>query len=235
MKGTLRLLIPSLLIPFTLTAQNSLQIVSWPGEGWGNTDAQYIQVPGSVENTGSTPLEVKVVALELDVIPGTLHYFCWERCYEPGVLLSPTSLTLAPGEIADVFYGDYVPEGQAGISTIKYCFFNAANEADSVCGIIRYNASPLSVTGPLAGELPGIGKVFPNPASQHINVDYTRGNGRGVIEIYSILGTRMRTYDLTSQKGRARIPVDGLPTGVYLMMLKVDGEHVRTRKFHVSR
>lgn len=216
-------------------SQSSLSIVSWPGEGWGNTDANYIQVAGGVENISSLEIEVKVRAEEIDVVSGALHYFCWAQCYEPGVMVSPTSLILAPGERVNTFYGDYVPEGRPGISILKYCFFNVANEADSVCGIIRFNASPLSVAGPLANNRPNIGKAFPNPASDQVTMDYFRGAGNGRIEIYSMLGSKMLTVELREEKGRVRIPVDRLPAGMYLFRLNVSGEYLQTRKFHVSR
>lgn len=235
MKKFIPALLGICLLALPVLAQSSLSIVSWPGEGWGNTDANYIQVAGGIENVSSVEVEVKVVAEEIDIVPGALHYFCWAQCYEPGVLLSPTSLTLAPGERVNTFYGDYVPEGQPGISTVKYCFFNVANEADSVCGIIRFNASPLSVSGPLTNNRPNIGKAFPNPASDQVTVDYFKGTGSGRIEIYSMLGSKMLSVELREEKGRVRIPVDRLPAGMYLFRLNVNGEYLQTRKFHVSR
>lgn len=235
MKKFIPALLGTCLLALPVLAQSSLSIVSWPGEGWGNTDANYIQVAGGIENISSVEVEVKVVAEEIDIVPGALHYFCWAQCYEPGVLLSPTSLILAPGERVNTFYGDYVPEGQPGISTVKYCFFNVANEADSVCGIIRFNASPLSVSGPLTNNRPNIGKAFPNPASDQVTVDYFKGTGSGRIEIYSMLGSKMLSVELREEKGRVRIPVDRLPAGMYLFRLNVNGEYLQTRKFHVSR
>jgi hypothetical protein len=78
-------------------AQSSLSIVSLQRDVWGNTDAQYIQSAGSVENVSDQSVVVKVRMEEILIVPNTLNYFCWAQCYEPGVLVSPSSLTLAPG------------------------------------------------------------------------------------------------------------------------------------------
>jgi len=216
-------------------AQNSLTIVSMPQEVWGNTDAAYIQAPGSVENTSGSAVEVKVRSTEVSVIPGTLNYFCWAQCYEPGVTLSPTSITLQPGERVNAFYGDYIPQGQAGISSIKYCFFNVANEADSVCGIVRFSASPVGVNDLSAAGRSNISKSYPNPASNDLFIDYAVGEGVGRIDIYSMLGMKVKSVNLTGQQGRVNLNVAALPAGMYLYRLVVNGQDVQTKRFSVSR
>lgn len=216
-------------------AQNSLTIVSMPQEVWGNTDAAYIQAPGAVENTSGSAVEVKVRSTEVSVIPGTLNYFCWAQCYEPGVTLSPTSITLQPGERVSAFYGDYIPQGQAGISSIKYCFFNVANETDSVCGIVRFSASPVGVNDLTAAGRSNISKSYPNPASNELFIDYAVGDGVGRIDIYSMLGVKVKSVNLTGQQGRVNLNVASLPAGMYLYRLVVNGQDVQTKRFSVSR
>ncbi len=222
-------------LPQFSSAQGSLRLVSLQTEVWGNTNAPYIQATGIVENTSAQSLEVKVIAQELSVVPGTLNYYCWERCYEPGVLLSPTSLTIGANQQVSNFYGDYVPQGQSGTSVMKYCFFNVANENDSVCGIIRFSANPVGV-GELSGNSRiGISRAFPNPAVNDLSIDYNVGDGVGRIDIYSMLGMKVKSVNLPNQQGRLQLSVAGLPAGMYLYRLLVNGQDVQTKRFNIVR
>lgn len=222
-------------LPLISLAQSSLRIVSLQTEVWGNTNANYIQATGIVENVTSQSVEVKVLAQEISVVPGTLNYYCWERCYEPGVLLSPTSLTIGANQQVTNFYGDYVPQGQSGTSVIKYCFFNVANQTDSVCGIVRFSANPVGV-GEIAGAgRTGVSKAFPNPASSDLNIDYYVDGGSGRIDIYSMLGVRVKTVNLQGQQGRLQLSVAGLPAGMYLYRLIVNGQEMQTKRFNIAR
>ncbi|MCF8257181.1 MAG: T9SS type A sorting domain-containing protein [Flavobacteriales bacterium] len=216
-------------------AQNSLTVVSMPQEVWGNTDASFIQAAGGVENISGSAVEVKVRSQEVSIVPGTLNYFCWAQCYEPGVTLSPTSITLQPGERVNAFYGDYMPQGQAGISSLKYCFFNVANEADSVCSIVRFSASPVGINDPGATARPNISKAYPNPAANDLFIDYVVGEGVGRIDIYSMLGVKVKSLNLTGQQGRLNVNVASLPAGMYLYRLTVNGQEIQTKRFSVAR
>lgn len=228
-------LLSLLVINFSLMAQSSLSIVSLQRDVWGNTDANYIQSAGSVENSSSQTLVVKVRMEEIDVVPNTLNYFCWAQCYEPGVLVSPSSLTLAPGERMNTFYGDYVPQGQSGVSTIKYCFFNVDNETDSVCGIVRFSASPLGVGNGLTSDKAAISEAYPNPASSELSFSYSTGNGLGSVEIFSLLGAKVRSIKLNQPMGKMKLNVETLPAGMYFCKLTVNGQNIQTRKFLVTK
>jgi hypothetical protein len=220
---------------YVAAGQSSLNITSLQSEAWGNTDALYIQATGVVENVSGSSVAVKVRATEIDVVPGTLNYFCWAQCYEPGITVSPSSITLAPNESTTAFYGDYVPQGQSGTSAIRYCFFNVANEADSVCGVIRFSANPVGLGEIASGSLPGVSRAYPNPASQNMFIDYVAGERGGRIDIYSMLGVKVQSMNLVGEKGRAQLNVSGLPAGMYLYRLVVNGQDVQTKRFNVVK
>jgi hypothetical protein len=135
----------------------------------------------------------------------------------------------------NTFFGDYVPQGQPGQSTIKYCFFNVDNATDSVCGIVRFNASPLGMSEQIGFGKPSISEAYPNPASSELTFNYSVGNGAGSIDIFSVLGAKVRTIKLVQQSGKLKINVETLPAGMYFYKLNVDGHNVQTRKFMVTR
>jgi len=224
-----------LLLPLSSVAQSNLQIVSLQTEVWGNSNAPIIQAIGIVENLSAQDIEVKVMAEEISIVPGTLHYYCWERCYEPGVLLSPTSLTIGANQQVNNFYGDYVPQNQSGTSAIKYCFFNVANQNDSVCGIVRYSANPVGIGEPASNGRAGISKAFPNPTANDLSIDYQVTEGVGRIDIYSMLGVKIKSVNLHGQQGRLQLSVANLPAGMYLYRLIVNGQDVQTKRFTIAR
>jgi hypothetical protein len=216
-------------------AQSSLSIVYLNRDVWGNTDANYIQAAGTVENVSDQTVVAKVRAQEISIVPGTVNYFCWAQCYEPGVLLSPSSITLEPGQRMDDFYGDYVPQGQAGISTVKYCFFNVANENDSACGIVRYNASPLGIDDLINSGKPGVSEAYPNPAVDEMTLSYVLGAASGQIDIFSMLGAKVKTVKLSEPSGKVNMKTEHLPAGMYLYRLSANGKDIQTRKFLVTK
>jgi len=218
-----------------VSAQSSLSIVYLNSNVWGNTDANYIQAAGTVENISNQTIVAKVRAQEISIVPGSLNYFCWAQCYEPGVLLSPSAVTLEPGQRMDAFYGDYVPQGQPGTTTMKYCFFNVANENDSICGIVNFSASPVGIEDVLNSGKPGISAAYPNPAERDIAINYAIGAGAGQIEVFSMLGKLVKTVRLQDLAGTVKLNVEDLPEGMYLYKLIANGKSIQTRKFLVAR
>lgn len=218
-----------------LLAQSSLSIVSLEREAWGNTTTSRISASGVVQNNSDVAIEVKVSSQEISVIPGTLNYFCWAQCYEPGVTVSPSSLTIEPGASVSNFYGDYKPQGQSGITTIKYCFFNVANEADSVCGIVRFNATPVGIQDIANSSTPGISDAYPNPAVGELTFSYATGGGTGRLDIYSMLGSKVKSVRLPELSGKAKVNVESLTAGMYFYCLNVNGKDIQTRKLIISK
>jgi hypothetical protein len=228
----------TLALAFTSTsalAQSSLSIVALEREVWGNTTSSIIQSNAAVENISDQSISVKVSSEEISVVAGTLNYFCWAQCYEPGVTVSPTAVTIEPGQRIDSFYGDYKPQGQSGITTIKYCFFNVANEADSVCGIVRFNATPVGIQDVANSSTPGISDAFPNPAVGEMTFSYATGGGIGRLDIYSMLGSKVKSVRLPELSGKAKVNVESLTAGMYLYRLNVNGKDIQTRKLIISK
>lgn len=216
-------------------AQSSLSIAALEREAWGNSTSSTIQAGGTIENISGQSVEVKVSSEEISVIAGTLNYFCWAQCYEPGVTVSPSSITIEPGQRIDSFYADYKPQGQSGITTIKYCFFNVANEADSVCGIVRFNATPVGIQDIANSSTPGISEAYPNPAVGEMTFSYATGGGLGRIDIFSMLGSKVKSVKLPELVGKAKVNLESLTSGMYFYRLNVNGKDIQTRKLIISK
>ncbi len=76
-------------------------------------------------------------------------------------------------------------------------------------------------------------KMFPNPASSNVQVEYSITNPEEVfMQIYSISGNVMKTVTPSAIKGEnsINIPINDLPSGTYFINLR-DGSEQKTAKF----
>jgi hypothetical protein len=220
------------------TFAQSLTIASLDLNPWGSIQTSVIQSQGSIENTnGDGALNVKVRRITVDTVSGTENYFCWEQCYEPPTSESPTAMTIALGQRIDQFYADYKPNGQAGVSTLIYCFYDVANQADSVCATVRFSASPLGIQDVFTGDKSGISTAFPNPAKGLANVNYALKKGwkTADLKVYSMLGAMVKKVNLKEDQGTLKLDVSSLPAGMYFYTLTVDNNNISTKKMLVTK
>jgi hypothetical protein len=221
-----------------LQAQNSLSVLSIDNAVWGSAEVTLMQTVGTVENTnGLGPIAVRAERITIDTIPGTQNYFCWEQCYEPPISISPTTITLDPGQRMDQFYADYKPNGIAGVSTLQYCFYDDTNHADSACVTVRFTASPLGVQDVFRGNQSGISESYPNPAKTFANINYALNSGwsKAEITVFSMLGSKVKNVNLTGDQGTLKMDVANLPSGMYFYTLSVDGKGISTKKMLVTK
>ncbi|MDC0303398.1 T9SS type A sorting domain-containing protein [Flavobacteriales bacterium] len=221
-----------------IQAQNSLSILNLETDVWGSVETVLMQAGGTIENTnGTAPIAVRAERITIDTVPGTQNYFCWEQCYEPPTSVSPTTITLNPGQRMESFYADYKPLGIAGVSTLAYCFYDDANVTDSVCRIVRFTASPLGVQDVFLGGQSGISESYPNPAKTVANINYALkiGWGKAQIEVFSMLGSKVKKVALKQDQGTLKLDVANLPSGIYFYTLKVDGNDIATKKMLVTK
>lgn len=237
MKKTL-LAIVFLALTGAVSAQSSLSILSLDNMVWGSIEQGLLQVEGTIENTnGSAPINVKVRRITVDTVPGTQNYFCWEQCYEPPVSESPTSMTINPGQRIEQFYADYKPNGIEGVSTLTYCFFDESNEMDSVCATVRFLITQVGIADVFAGNESGISESYPNPARTEAKINYALAAGwqKAEIEVYSMLGAKVKTIKLTEDQGTVKYNVSTLPSGMYFYSLLVDDKAISTKKMLVTK
>lgn len=219
-------------------AQNSLTLLSVDDFVWGSIEDNLLQAEGTVENTnGSAPIAVRVERITIDTVPGSQNYFCWEQCYEPPTSVSPTAMTINPGERIDQFYADYKPNGQQGVSTLAYCFYDDTNQADSVCVTVRFSASPVGIQDVFLGNQSGISESYPNPAQDVAKINYALSAGwnKAEVMVYSMLGAQVRKIDLTEDQGTIKMNVANLPSGMYFYSLIVNDKAISIKKMLVTK
>lgn len=98
----------------------------------------------TVMNGGSETVTLRVIRQNLMVLDNTTNEFCWgPLCYPADTDTSGNQQSLlvviAPGESDVSFEGKYHPEGQIGISMVKYTFWDINNSANNVSVTVVYN------------------------------------------------------------------------------------------------
>lgn len=100
-----------------------------------------------------------------------LNAFCWLQCYGPNDSVSPTFITLEPGESTTNFSGHVYPDASAVPmeGSIDYVFFDLNNPSDSTLITIKYIAT--AVATPVKNIEEKTINLFPNPASELVNFE----------------------------------------------------------------
>ncbi len=148
----------------------------------------------SITNTGSGSVTLGLARQVVQEVPGSENSFCFGvGCYPPPVSIAPQPITLAAGAVDNSFIGDYLPNGQAGVTIIRYAIYDVnggGSSADTAFVTITYDATQ-RVTG-LAQDLANstlLSVLVPNPAVAGTEVFFTiaadapRGSSLRVVDM----------------------------------------------------
>jgi hypothetical protein len=236
MKKSLLTFLGSLLF-FAAQAQLSLQLNNPPVTVYGGYTDALISSTFSVTNTGTQPINLHVGRYALSEVPGSENNFCWGvNCYPPNVSISPDFETIAPGATNSSFIGDYTPNNNPGVTSIKYCFFQMSNPLDTVCTTINFDATAavLGTKEELAQQT--LSTASPNPANSLALISYTLpANAKnGKLVLHNAVGALVKTIELNKNTSNLILTTNELPNGIYFYTLVADTEIVATRKLVVK-
>lgn len=209
-------------------------VQSWTG---GEPSDALLTAHASVKNISASPKVTAVRYNEVSLVTGASHYFCWAVCYTAGNVPdgfeSPHPVTLAADEISHVFYADYLPQGTSGISTMEYCFFDTANGTDQACFQMVFDTENVGVED--AQTLIVLG-AYPNPANDELTITYQFANDikNPRIEIYDMLGSKVKSVKLKELGGKKVIDTSTIPSGMYFYKMASESMDLGLRKFMVA-
>ena len=210
---------------------------------YGEPSAPFIQAQAVITNSGSNPMNVMVRFEEVSAGPvNSGHYFCWAICYSEGAVTdgfvtpSQHALTIDAGASTNNFYSDYVPNGTVGIATYRYTFYDQTNPSDETSIDITFDTQNVSVEELEAGTN-GISESYPNPATTVAKFNYSLAPSRegAVVDVYSMLGSKVKQVRLEENSGTMSLDVSSLPSGMYFYTLNVDGKVISTKKMLVTK
>jgi hypothetical protein len=182
-----------------------------------------------VQNTGSSTISAHCQRYEIDMVPGALSALCWgELCYAPTQNISIEPMTFQPNEtLLEVFSGHYYPNGNAGISTIAFTFFDMDNPNDSVHVTILFDAM---ITGINDRDRADDIRVYPNPASDYLEVELNREKADENITIQLVNANGAVVRELIAGSQRNRINTSELAEGLYMYRALSNGELIASEK-----
>ena len=233
MKQLLLIFLSNFLIVAFLGAQ-SLILENTNGNVFGSPDDFEMSVRTNVKNVSLTAKNVLVRSQVISKPENTINFFCWQLCYGPSVLISPTALIIEPGQSVNNFHGYYRPENVAGIAYIAYTFYDEDNPSDSVRFVGQFNASAAGLSSVVAAA--STVSVYPNPADEDVFLRYTlaKAPNNVSVEIYNMLGSKVLTFPVTSADGIITIPVDKMQAGLYFYSFQEYGKVIRSGRITVK-
>ena len=244
MMKKLLLILVTLVLSATYANAQDLTL-SWKGTpvtdtiyAYGDANAAEIVCHAVVTNNTTKAMNVKVKRERIQMVEGTLSQFCWGLCYPPDTEDSPQYHLLQANESSEdeLFSGHYLPNGNIGTSYVKYTFYNMDNIGQSVSVIAKYMATPSGI----AEESMKGGKIsilYPNPAAQYVNIDYTLTDkvNSAEVKVFNLLGAEVRGEMLERNGNRLTMDISNLENGIYFYSILINNDVYQTRKLVVQR
>jgi hypothetical protein len=233
---------------FNASAQ-SFQIIN---QGTQIVNGTSLQVSGSsstfdisknlwIRNVSGQTLDVKVKRIEINVAPGTLNATCWDICPPSDTagdaveLISSTTVNMADSAIDYSFSAHIYPERVSGCSHFRYIFYGVGTAfQDSVDIFFSHGqtCAPLSTTAVESSKISF--DIYPNPASDFINIDLSKELNNAELMITNPLGSLVKRIRLDALNNKS-LSISDLENGIYFISIINEEKQISTRKLQVAR
>lgn len=198
----------------------------------GSPSDDVLEIGLKVINTSSSTIDIKVKKEEVVVISGSENYFCWGNCYTPDVFVSTDFIPIDAGATnTNSFKGDYRPYKNEGQTSIRYTFFNKADEEDKVSVLVKFNASSSTNVSLIKNSKNYVSKAFPVPAKDFVTIKYNFKNVSNVkLEIYNLQGVKFNESNINRSNGEYKLYSKSYQKGVYLYQFTEKGKLIDSGK-----
>lgn len=188
-----------------------------------------------VTNNSNNPLNIKCAREVFSAVNNTENSFCWGVCYSTSTDTSTVSIKINSGETSNEFIGDYFPGGNAGITSVKYIFYDVANPDDQTTFIVNYKATTESA---VENNLQTVefSRAYPNPANEEVSINYEfTENQRNVkFVIYNLFGHAVNETSIRDYSGTMKVNTSNLTEGIYFYSILINNEPTRTQKLIIK-
>jgi hypothetical protein len=185
----------------------------------GTTNDFTLMSPLAVTNNSGTLKAVTVERTILSMVPGADNAFAWGIMnYPPFVNISVDPAMISAGVTDSSFQTWYFTNNTAGISYIKYRFYDDANPADSAWIVFQFNV--LQVAS-IADQQNNISQqVYPNPSSGVFNIDPPATfNSTILAEVHNVEGALILKKSFSALAGSLAVDISDQPSGNYFLKL----------------
>ena len=182
----------------------------------------HIDVTNNTEQT----LEVIVTKIISAQYDDGSDVFCWgSNCYTGNISTYP--LSMAPGETSSSYSGTISNMPYEVTNTINYCFSAVSDTSIKTCMDVNYTS--LSAYIGVEETVTDFG-VYPNPANDVLNVNYTSEKEATFI-MYDMLGNEVYNDLITTSK---TIQLYDLEAGIYFYTFSVSGYKTEVQKLIIT-
>ena len=186
-----------------------------------NDSTSYLEATLTVNNNNNDSVNVMVIREIVFKNPNHDESFCFgQYCYVPNTDTSLYYTTINPQDVENTFVAHVDPLNHYGYDIMHYRFYDLDNPADSASITIQFN---FTTTG-LNEKSETSFLTFNNPANSFSLLSYhlPLGLNKANIELYNILGIKLRTIKLEEAQGTTMMTTSSLPNGVYILNLVTD-------------
>lgn len=226
-----RILFFSLLVSFAFHSNAQSFGITYNGSAVANGDTVTIvsndeefQFKPAFTNNSTSDVVARVTTEKLNNSEIEVTSICTDHCV-PGNISYPFALP-KDSTYSSIYIDFDVPQNSAeGIFKISiYDTVKTSTRSDFYVKIRRGNAGIAQI------EHNTTIKLYPNPATESVNVEYSISSDNGALVIYNLTGVAVYEKALSSRQGKVSIDVSGLPTGVYLYGIRSKDENSPIRK-----
>ena len=155
--------------------------------------------------------------------------FCFgSHCYTADTANFPD--TIVAGDIDSSFDASiYIQD--AGVSEIRYTFWDKNNPTDTVSFTVKYDITASVSYLETNGNF--ISKPYPVPATDFVSFDYNFNTSKKLI-IYDVTGKVVLQVTLNPKQNQLKIPVKNLNSGIYYYSLIINNKKRITNKFIIN-
>jgi len=194
-----------------------------------------VEIKGSLTNASADPIFFGWKLLfpqdlpEGWVITGFCdNITCWapNGSWEQGV--EKVSGEVAPGASAPLWLHLAAPTSAANGTGIVRFQVRTTEQTDTVTFILTKNATGISVINAKDSRV----NIYPNPATNYINVFADQSLKPKSIAVFNILGRQLSTQDIKANTLTTMLDINALSSGMYMLrIMDENGKVITSRKF----
>ena len=199
----------------------------------GNSTA--LSSTARLDNNGSSPVDIIVERDIINLPTGMYELFCYGAfCNPPGTIVTSYATPLAAGARESTFDAKVTPNGNCGTATIYYRFYDQNNPADSTGFTLNFAFCTQGLND--VAESFGLSKPLKNPADQFTVFTYNlpSNSTNDKLYIYNMLGSLVKTYDVTGRNGSLVVNTADLKSGLYVATYVSENRIKNSHKLVVS-
>lgn len=219
----------SLVLLFTTIAWASAQtfnVISSDTVKVNGTDADLQLICKSkIVNTSNQAIELGIVRTQNVISTGWETTICLDFCYDASTDSITTNIDAGDTTIVSLYFWNY---NTIGTGMAELIFYDVIDPSVTKNTIYLGDAFTTNIEETQKIEL----KFYPNPVQEVLNIQLPKFVQTGKIEIYNVIGKKLKSYDISKFGNRFQVPVEVFPKGTYILRYYDDeGKTFITKKF----